>query len=119
MPLKKNFYIQDVQILLPLGELKDRLKDALNSEWYEYIHAFMNMVKHHQLIIHNTSISFIDENRGGRVEGFKHGEQNYPAHWVREVLEGTVELQNALRACGVLLNRLYLGEHSAESAQID
>ncbi|MCY1452558.1 hypothetical protein D9M71_694870 [compost metagenome] len=49
-------------------------------------------------------------NRGGKVEGFRHKKKDYPACWVREALEGTVELQNSLRACGVLLNRLYLGE---------
>ncbi|MEE5079308.1 hypothetical protein V2K58_07235 [Pseudomonas alliivorans] len=74
----------------------------------------MNMVKHHHLIVHNASISFIDENRGGKVEGFRHKEKDYPACWVREALEGTVELQNSLRACGVLLKRMYLGENPAK-----
>lgn len=113
VPLKRNFYIQDVEAALPTGELKDCLSSALTSEWFGYTHAFMNMVKHHQLIVHNPSISFIDENRGGKVEGFRHREKDYPACWVREALEGTVELQNSLRACGVLLNRMYLGENPA------
>lgn len=117
-PLKRNFYIQDVEAALPAGELKDRLSDALTSEWFGYTHAFMNMVKHHQLIVHNASISFIDDNRGGKVEGFRHKEKDYPACWVREALEGTVELQNSLRACGVLLNRLYLGGNPAKTAEL-
>ncbi|SDB43092.1 hypothetical protein SAMN03159382_01008 [Pseudomonas sp. NFACC23-1] len=118
VPLKRNFYIQDVEAALPTGELKDRLSGALTSEWFGYTHAFMNMVKHHQLIVHNPSISFIDENRGGKVEGFRHREKDYPACWVREALEGTVELQNLLRACGVLLNRMYLGENPAKPTGI-
>ncbi|WP_338920252.1 hypothetical protein V0M98_24440 [Pseudomonas silesiensis] len=116
VPLTGNFYIQHVKDALPAGELKARLNDTLSSEWFGYAHAFMNMVKHHQLIVHNASISFIDDNRGGKVEGFKHKGKDYPACWVREALEGTVELQNSLRACGVLLNRLYLGDIPTESA---
>jgi hypothetical protein len=116
--LKRNFYIQDVEAALPTGELKDRLSGALTSKWFGYTHAFMNMVKHHQLIVHNASISFIDENRGGKVEGFRHKEKDYPACWVREALEGTVELQNSLQACGVLLNRMYLDENLTKSTEI-
>jgi hypothetical protein len=118
VPLKRNFYIQNVEAALPTGELKDRLSGALRSEWFGYTHAFMNMVKHHQLIVHNASISFIDENRGGRVEGFRHKEKDYLACWVREALEGTVELQNSLQACGVLLNHMYLGENPAKPAEL-
>ncbi|MCD5982176.1 hypothetical protein KDX39_05200 [Pseudomonas sp. CDFA 610] len=85
MPLTDNFYIHNVKDALPAGELKDRLNDALMSEWFGYTHAFMNTVKHPQLIVHNASISFIDENRGAKVEGFRHKEKDYPACWVREV----------------------------------
>ncbi|MBI6671337.1 hypothetical protein YA0637_07230 [Pseudomonas syringae] len=113
VPLKRHFYIQDVEAALPSGELKDCLGDALTSEWFGYTHAFMNVVKHHQLIVHNPSISFIDENRGGKVQSFRYREKDYPACWVREALEGTVELQNSLRECGAKLNRLYLGENLA------
>lgn len=119
VPLTGNFYIHKVKDALPAGELKDRLNDALTSEWFGYTHAFMNMVKHHRLIFHNPSISFIDDNRGGKVEGFRHKEKDYPAYWVREALEGTVELQNSLRACGVLLNRMCLGESLAKPAELN
>lgn len=34
VPLKRNFYIQDVQAVLPTVELKDRLSDALTSDWF-------------------------------------------------------------------------------------
>jgi hypothetical protein len=118
VPLKGHFYIHNVKDALPVGELKDRLNDALTSEWFGYTHAFMNMVKHHRLIVHNPSISFIDDNRGGKVEGFRHKEKEYPACWVREALEGTVELQNSLRACGVMLSRMYLGENPAKPTGI-
>jgi hypothetical protein len=116
VPLTGNFYIYKVKDKLPAGDLKTRLNDTLCSEWFGYIHAFMNEVKHHRLIVHQMSISFVDKNRGGKVAGFSHKEKYYPACWVREALEGTVELQNSLGACGILLNRLYLGEGSNESS---
>ena len=116
VPLTSNVYIHNVRDKLPAGNLEARLTGALSSKWFGYIHAFMNEVKHHRLIVHSPSISFIDDNRGGKVAGFAHKKVDYPAYWVREALEGTVELQNSLGACGILLNRLYLGEASNESA---
>ena len=117
-PLQGVFYIHNVKDALPAGELQDRLNDALMSEWFGYANAFMNTVKHHKLVVHNASISFIDDNRGGKVEGFMYKQKHYPARWVVEALEGTVELQNSLRECGVLLNRMYLGENPEKPVQI-
>ena len=114
VPLTGAFYIHNVKDTLPPGELKARLNDALTSEWFGYTHAFMNMVKHHRLVVHKASISFVDANRGGKIEGFRHQQKDYPTCWVREALEGTVELQNSLGACGVLLNRFYLNEAKIE-----
>ncbi len=107
-PCKGNPYVHDVVQALSPGELKDELIAAISSEWFAYIQAFLNIVKHRQLVTHNPSFSFIDENRGGKVEGFDYKGKPYAACWVREALEGTVELQNSLVACGRALNRAYL-----------
>lgn len=107
-PCKGNFYIKDVLNALPTGQLKDQLDVAVSSDWFGYVHAFMNTVKHRQLITHNASLSFVDDNRGGKVLGFDHKGKHYTGRWAREVLMGTVELQNSLTACGRELNRLYL-----------
>lgn len=107
-PCKGNPYVQDVAQALSHGELKDELTAAISSEWFAYIQAFMNTMKHRQLITHSPSLSFIDENRGGKVEGFDYKGKYYPACWVREALEATVQLQNSLIACGRALNRVYL-----------
>lgn len=117
-PLTNHFYIYNVKDKLPDGNLKTRLDETLSSDWFGYVHAFMNEVKHHQLIVHQATISFIDENRGGKVAGFSHKGKYYPACWVQEALEGTVELQNSLGACGILLNRAYLGEANSKSAAL-
>ncbi|MCP3750988.1 hypothetical protein [Pseudomonas sp. SBB6] len=109
-PLTTKFYIFEVRDKLPAGKLKRRLNKALSSKWFAYTHAFMNEIKHHRLIVHRPTISFIDENRGGKIAGFKHKSKAFPEYWVREALEGTVELQNSLVACGKLLNQLYLEE---------
>ncbi|WP_407730452.1 hypothetical protein ACJJU9_08475 [Pseudomonas helleri] len=108
-PLTGIFYVYNVRDKLRAGDLKNRLSDALSSDWFGYMNAFMNEVKHHRLIVHRPSISWIDDNRGGKVEGFTHKGKDYPACWVREALEGAVELQHSLQECGVQLNRLYLG----------
>lgn len=107
-PLKGNFYIHDIARALPTGQLKTELSATVSSDWFKYANAFMNTVKHRQLITHNASISFIDENRGGKVCSFRHKGNLYQEYWVREVLEGTVELQNSLVLCGRALNEAFL-----------
>ncbi|MDY0831432.1 hypothetical protein [Pseudomonas sp. SED1] len=57
VPLTGNFYIHNVRDALPAGKLRDRLNDALTSEWFGYTHAFMNMVKYYQLIVHNVDLT--------------------------------------------------------------
>lgn len=99
-PCKGNFYIHHVKNALPAGELKDKLNDAISSNWFGYVNVFMNTVKHRQLISHNASISFVDDDRGGKVYGFECRGEFHPAYWVREMLEGTVGLQNSLVSCG-------------------
>ncbi|MBD8622765.1 hypothetical protein [Pseudomonas sp. CFBP 13727] len=115
-PLTNHFYVHSVKDKLPDGDLKTRLDEVLSSDWFRYVHAFMNEVKHHRLIVQQAKISFVDENRGGKIKGFSHKGKDYPACWVREALEGTVELQNSLGACGILLNRAYFGEANNKSA---
>ncbi|MDH4554789.1 hypothetical protein E8F11_06295 [Pseudomonas sp. BN417] len=107
-PCTGNFYIHDVLKKLPAGELKDQLKIATSSAWYEYMQAFTNIVKHRQLIKHNSSLSFVEDRRGGKVNGFKYKGKDYTDYWVRDVLQGTVEVQNSLVTCGRALNRLYI-----------
>ncbi|MNG96171.1 hypothetical protein D3C79_552280 [compost metagenome] len=106
-PLKGNFYVHDVARALPTGQLKTELSAAVSSDWFTYANAFMNTVKHRQLITHNTSISFVNKNRGGKVCSFHHKGKPYQEYWAREVLEGTVELQNALVLCGRALNECF------------
>ncbi len=112
-PRKSNPYIHEIINLLPSSELKNELGKAISSDWYEYINAFMNTVKHRQLIRHNASISFIEHRHGGKVDGFRYKEKPYAERWVMDVLQGTIELQNSLVACGRALNRLYV-DHSSE-----
>lgn len=111
-PCTGNFYVYQVSEALPHGRLRNELKEALSSEWFKYLNAFINTAKHRQLITHSPSISFVDGNRGGKVVGFEYKNSRYPEYWAHEVLEGTVAVQNSLVSCGRLLNSLYLGEHA-------
>ncbi len=107
-PCTGNFYIHNVLKKLPGGELKRQLNIATSSAWYEYMQAFTNTVKHRQLIKHNSSLSFVEDRRGGKVKGFKYKGKDYADYWVQDVLQGAVEVQNSLVTCGRALNRLYI-----------
>lgn len=96
------------------GELRSLLDKAIKSDWYKYLKAFTNTVKHHNLIAHLTTMSFEERRRGGKVEGFKYYNsasketEVYEARWVEDALEGAIGVYSSIVACGCELNRFYI-----------
>lgn len=101
---------------LDKGELRSSLDSAIRSEWYRYLKAFTNMIKHHQLITHRPTISFEEGRFGGKVVSFTYDNpyskapENYEARWVEDVLKGVIEVSRSLVTCGLALNRQCLGD---------
>jgi len=103
-PIVGNVYLHLVLKKLPPSPLRSELSAATSSEWFNYITAFINSVKHSQLVTHGASVSFVDDNRGGKLKEFTHNGKHYPSYWAREILEGVVEIQKSLIVCGQALN---------------
>ncbi len=85
----------------PLSEAVDR---ATASYWYSYVMAFTNTTKHRRLVQHLVSVSFEHQRSGIKLAAFQYNQRSFPAYWDTEVLEGAIEVKNAIVECGRLLN---------------
>lgn len=98
---------------LPSSRIKDELISLLNTHWFSYVNGFINTAKHRKLIQHGFSVSFQEDRSGVKLGMFKYGGQTYPSHWGSEVLQGVVDLNNSLVACGRTLNSACLSGSDA------
>lgn len=89
---------------LPSSQLRTEVDCLLSSPWFAYVSAFINVTKHRQLIGHSATLSFEQDRAGIRVAAFDYERKTYPAYWHTEVLEGAIEVKNAVIACGRQLN---------------
>lgn len=97
--------ISRVAPLMPPSSLKEKLEELLQSHWYTYVTAFINTTKHRQLVQHIMTFS---ENRAGiQIGSFTYNSKSFKAYWGHEVLEGAIEVKNAIIQCGRLLNASY------------
>jgi len=128
--LDNPFKVHDCNIhgvcrTLAPSELKTTLERVVSSGWYYYLSDFTNTIKHRQLLKHDPSISFVENISGGKIERFTYerpiqpsaksktsnrfGEhRSHPSYWVRDVLQGAVEVHNEIRACGQFVSRMLM-----------
>jgi len=96
--------IHSVAAAMPPSALKDRLNALLSSHWFKYVVAFSNTTKHRQLVPHVMTVS-VEQNRVGfQVAAFRYDSKSFRDYWGHEVLDGAIEVQNAILDCGQLLN---------------
>lgn len=111
--------IKRVIAVMPACPLKDRLDVLLASHWYTYVAAFINTTKHRQFVQHMMTVS-IEENRAGiRIGAFTYGSKSFKSYWGHEVLEGAIEVKNAIIECGRLLNAAYVNDDAQPGAAGD
>ena len=96
--------LKKVVARLPDGELRVKLQELVTSYWFSYLSAFINTVKHRQLVQHQISISFVENVIGIKVGSFEYGGETYQAYWANDFLQGVIEVKNAVIESGRLLN---------------
>jgi hypothetical protein len=107
--------LERVVAVMPASPLKDRLDVLLASHWYTYVAAFTNTTKHRRLVQHVMTVS-MEENRAGvRIGAFPYGSKRFESYWGIEVLEGAIEVKNAVIECGRLLSTAYLNDDAQPS----
>jgi hypothetical protein len=97
--------IAKVAASLSTSRLKEHVDDILASPWYQYISAFINTAKHRNLVQHMFTVSLEHDRADVRFGGFSYGPNTFNAYWGTEVLEGAIEVKNAVIATGRLLNQ--------------
>jgi hypothetical protein len=94
---------------LQASKLKDEITRVSQLHWYRYLAGFSNTIKHRQLISHTPSQKHEEETGkylggGAEVAPFDYRDDKFTSYWVREVLEGTVEMHNEIVTLGITLN---------------
>ncbi len=96
--------IRRVRDRLPDSRFKAQLNEVLNSHWFKYASAFINITKHRQLIRQSPTASFEEDRVGIRVDGFKYGGKDFAPVWATDVLDGVSDLANLTVTLGKMFN---------------
>ncbi|HBO1217022.1 TPA: hypothetical protein L4E92_004390 [Pseudomonas aeruginosa] len=118
---RKRFYSADVVKALDgdlFPEIYVLLKGYVESARFEYLSALVNRSKHVSVVDAPFTFDFTGREawtKGLRFSSFVHGEEEYPARWVEELLpsETRIATETMLRI-GKLLNT-YLAEKKLSS----
>jgi hypothetical protein len=98
--------LRKVAARLSAGALKGKLEELLASYWFAYVAAFVNTVKHRQLVQHQISISFVENVVGIMIGSFEYDDVTYQAYWANEFLQGVISVKNQVIGAGRVLNRI-------------
>jgi hypothetical protein len=111
--------INRVVAAMPASPLRTRLDALLRSHWYTYVAAFINTTKHRQLVQHMMTVSIEEDRAGIRIGGFTYRAKSFKTYWGHEVLEGAIDVKNAIIECGRLLNASYVNHDAQPGAAGD
>jgi hypothetical protein len=87
------------------GELKTTLSNLLGSFEFKYVNAFVNTIKHRNLVDFGTLVSFEENRSGVQFKGFKFKGEPYDKLWAEDVLKLTLTVKNTVITAGCLLNQ--------------
>ncbi|MCE9685699.1 hypothetical protein LZP73_05645 [Shewanella sp. AS16] len=99
-------YVHDVCDLLIDSPVKTALRDILNSHEYKYVSAFINVIKHRNLLQFTRTLDFTELKSGVRVKNFKFKDQSFGQKWAIDALESSLIIKNKLVDLGELLNQV-------------
>jgi hypothetical protein len=90
---------------LQSSDLKEHLQALLDSHEFKYVNAFVNTIKHRNIVEFGSLISFETNECGVRFKGFKFNGSTYDQKWAEDVLKVTLEVKNTVVTAGCILNR--------------
>lgn len=96
--------LRKVWVRMPESPLKVQIGELLESEWFEYVTAFINTSKHRYLVPHGFYVSFEGGHSEIRIGGFTYNGKAFPEFTARHVLEGLLVVKNQIIECGQSLN---------------
>lgn len=84
--------------------LKNEINKLLESEWFGYVGALSNTIKHHRFIKGTPRITLADNRFELRMNGFEYKGKTYDDYWISDALKGIESVQNQIINCGNILN---------------
>ena len=89
---------------LPQSELKNCLTTLTNSDSFEYMNAFVNTIKHRNLVNYGTLVDLEKGESGVQFKAFTFNKKSYSAMWAKDVLELILDVKNGIVTAGIALN---------------
>lgn len=86
-------------------ELKKAMSSLLDSYEFQYVNAFVNTIKHRNLVDFGASVSLVENKSGVQFKSFKFNDILYEKMWVEDVLILILEVKNTVVTAGPLLNK--------------
>jgi hypothetical protein len=104
---------------LPDSSLKLALCDVIESYWFRYVSAFINISKHRMLVGHTFRVGIEDGYVGIKLGAFTYRDTSYPDYQLMEFLVGVLSVKNAIVHCGNELNALVVNGTCQNAAKAD
>lgn len=102
--------ISKVKDKLPDSSIKTQLSELLSSNKFKYLQAFVNTVKHRNLVKQNIHIDFEEDRAGVKFKGFTYCNESYSEKWSDDLLKDIVDVKNVVIKIGQALNNAILPE---------
>lgn len=101
--LKEEFSVSDcslykVRNLIEEPVLKSLLNSVVKSESYKYTNAFVNTIKHRDLVSVGANLDLINNRSGLKFQSFIYNKDTFPSLWEIEVLEYSLNSKNDIIA---------------------
>lgn len=108
--LKKPLGVHDCDIKklrekLEASQLKNLIDTLLESQDFAYVEAFVNTMKHRNLIQFGAFISFETGLSGVRFKEFKYSGKTFKPLWAEQVLQHALAVKNKVIDIGCVLNQ--------------
>lgn len=87
------------------SKLKDYLSELSATEEFLYVNAFVNTIKHRNLVSFDALADTGEGKIGVKFQPFIYNGETYPAMWAEEVLKQSLFVKNSIVKAGILLNR--------------
>jgi hypothetical protein len=86
------------------SDLKSTIENAIKSESYKYVNAFVNVIKHRNLVAFNSQFKLVENKAGILFHTFKYRKETYPELWATDALEKSLNVKNEIITIGEKLN---------------
>ncbi|REL36342.1 hypothetical protein [Thalassotalea euphylliae] len=94
-----------LQRKLPESKLKNYLNYLSSTIEFQYVNAFLNTIKHRNLVSFSALYDFESDKGGVRFGSFDYNGTKFPRMWAQDVMEYSLFVKNSIVTAGNCLNQ--------------